>query len=115
VRQVWIVIIAEIAASCSPGATDTVSSGLSAPEVTTASGVLEGSILVQDGVTQLPRIPYARPPIGNRRWAAATTAEQLVWRPLREQFSPSCHSSLFVVAGSGRPRAFGNQVRLPFI
>ncbi len=63
----------------------------SAPEVTTTSGVLEG-VYFGPGRTDVAflGIPYAAPPIGNRRWLPPQPASN--WSGVRsaEQFSPSC-------------------------
>ncbi|MGB8065092.1 MAG: carboxylesterase family protein [Candidatus Sulfotelmatobacter sp.] len=63
----------------------------SAPEVTTASGVLEG-VYFGPGRTDVAflGVPYAVPPIGNRRWLPPQPPSN--WSGVRpaKQFSPSC-------------------------
>jgi para-nitrobenzyl esterase len=64
---------------------------VSAPEVTTASGVLEG-IYSGPGRSDVAflGIPYAAPPIGNLRWRPPQPASN--WSGIRsaKQFSPAC-------------------------
>src|ERR1035441_7777498 len=64
---------------------------VSAPKVTTASGVLEG-IYSGPGRSDVAflGIPYAAPPIGNRRWRPPQPASN--WSGIRsaKQFSPAC-------------------------
>ena len=64
---------------------------VSAPEVTTASGVLEG-IHFGPGRSEVAflGIPYAAPPIGNRRWLPPQPASN--WSGIRsaKQFAPTC-------------------------
>ncbi len=91
-RQVWIVIIAEIAVLVLAGSiAHSQVPALSAPEVTTPSGVLEG-IYFGPGRSDAAflGIPYAAPPIGNRRWQPPQPPSN--WSGVRsaKQFSPSC-------------------------
>jgi len=62
------------------------------PRVTLASGVLVGKGLEQDGVAlhSFQGVPYAAPPVGERRWRAPEPVE--AWEGLREaqQFGPRC-------------------------
>ncbi|QHQ40851.1 carboxylesterase family protein [Microbulbifer hydrolyticus] len=61
---------------------------ISGPEVTTASGKLHG--VKEDGLAVFRGIPYALPPVGERRWQPP--APQTAWEGARDaiDFGPAC-------------------------
>ena len=59
------------------------------PVVTAPAGAVRGETL--DGVNVFRGIPYAEPPVGQRRWRPPTPAER--WTGVRDatRFGPACH------------------------
>ncbi len=61
---------------------------LSVPLVVTTSGPIEGSI--EDGVARFVGIPYAAPPVGDRRWAPPVPPEPWTDVLAATDYGPSC-------------------------
>src|SRR4051812_43242814 len=95
-RSIGALIVVHVIAGCAsgPGGSGT-SAGLGLPMKTNAtiptySGLVRGIAGSRPGVRAYLGIPYAAPPVGERRWRAPAPVTE--WTSVRsvEKFAPSC-------------------------
>ena len=83
-RTPWTLVALALAAGCSPTETADPPASIGA-EVAVTGGTVAG-IVGEDGLKQYHGLPFAAPPVGERRWAPA--APVIRWSGVREAASP---------------------------